>query len=162
MKTFKEIVESSGSIIRKFMKKKKEHDVKYDAPWHIRPQGKTIDRPNTGIEPQVKKKDTFHESEKATERTKKMIKVSHTGPVGYRIADIGPGKKESNVKVGVSTLKEGETPTVQESAAHKANVIKKIVKKKKEESDTKLSGKTEKFFDDPSVNVVNQLNGVGI
>lgn len=31
-----------------------------------------------------------------------MAKVSHSGPIGYKIADIGPGGKEHNVKTNAA------------------------------------------------------------
>jgi hypothetical protein len=49
-----------------------------------------------------KKKGVVESSKLMAEDNKKkpMIKINHKGPIGYKIADIGPGRTEHNVRTG--------------------------------------------------------------
>jgi hypothetical protein len=49
----------SESPIKVFLKKQTAKDVKYDAPWQVQPQGKTLDRPSLGS---VLSRKTIHEA----------------------------------------------------------------------------------------------------
>ncbi len=101
------LIESMGSVARAFMKKKNPKDVKYDASWHIRPQGKTLDRPNTSVEP----KKALEEG-KIKDNDPDHLKLLKLQNMALRAFPSSPKQKEiqSQIKALKEKMKREGTP----------------------------------------------------
>lgn len=74
-----------------FMRKSTVKDVKYDAPWHVQPQGKTLDRAPSSNTSSTQKSTAMHEEDltkffderrkKKAEKKKQELKESKKGPM---------------------------------------------------------------------------------